>query len=79
VVKTSVTFWKDFKERAWNTAWQAFLAVLVGAQPTTDWSGLRSIVISAIVAAGAALLSMAKSLVVRNRGVQNSASADKAV
>jgi hypothetical protein len=79
VVKTSLTFWKDFRERAWSTAWQAFLATLIGAQPTTDWSGIKSLAISAVVAAGAAVLSMGKSLVVRNRGVKDSASADKAV
>lgn len=79
VMKTVRVYWADFRERAWSTFWQAFLAVLVTTQPSTNWSGIKSVAISAIVAGGAALLSMAKSIVVRNRGVQNSASSSKTV
>lgn len=79
VVKTARVFWKDFQERAWSTFWQAGLVVLVAAQPTTDWSQLGKILAAAAVAGGAAVLSMAKSLIVRNRGVKNSASSSKNV
>lgn len=79
VVKTAKVFWKDFRERAWSTFWQAFVAALIAAQPTTDWSQLGKILGAAAVAGVAALLSMTKSIVVRNRGVQNSASASKNV
>ena len=79
VVKTARVFWRDFRERAWSTFWQAFVAVLAMAQPTTDWSQLGKVLAAAAVAGAAALLSMAKSIVVRNRGVKNSASASKNV
>lgn len=79
VVKTARVFWKDFRERAWSTFWQAFMAVLAGAQATTDWSQLGKILAAAVAAGIAALLSMAKSIIVRNRGVKNSASSSKNV
>lgn len=79
VVKTASVYWKDFRERAWSTFWQAFIASLALAQPTTDWSQLGKILAAAAVAGIAALLSMAKSLIVRNRGVKNSASSSKNV
>jgi hypothetical protein len=79
VVKTARVFWKDFRERAWSTFWQAFVAVLALAHPTTDWSELGKILAAAVAAGIAALLSMAKSIVVRNRGVKNSASSSKNV
>jgi hypothetical protein len=79
VVKTARVFWRDFRERAWSTFWQAFVSTLALAHPTTDWSELTKILAAAIAAALAALLSMAKSLIVRNRGVKNSASSSKKV
>lgn len=79
VVKTAGVFWSDFRERAWSTFWQAFLAVLFVSQPTMDWTTMKSLVISAAVAGGAAVLSMAKSLIVRNKGIKNSASASNNV
>lgn len=79
VVKTARVFWKDFRERAWSTFWQAGLATLAASQPIGDWSDLRKLLTASAVAGGAALLSMAKSLIVRNRGVRNSASASKNV
>lgn len=79
VVKTAKTFWKDFRERAWSTFWQAFVATLAVAHPTTDWSELTKILLAGLAAGVAALLSMIKSIVVRNRGVKNSASSSKNV
>jgi len=78
-VKTAKVFWADFSERAWSTFWQAFVSTLAVAHPTTDWSELSRLGVAAAVAGGASLLSMAKSIWVRNRGVQNSASASKKV
>lgn len=79
VVKTARVFWKDFRERAWSTFWQAFVSTLALAHPTTNWGELTKILFAALAAAVAALLSMAKSIVVRNRGVKNSASSSKNV
>lgn len=79
VLKTTRTFWRDFTERAWSTFWQAFVSALALAQPTTDWSQLGKILAAAGVAGLAALFSMAKSLIVRKRGVTNSASSNKRV
>lgn len=79
VVKTANVFWHDFRERALSTFWQGALPVLVAAQPTTDWSVLKSVLIAAAVGGAGAVLSMAKSLYVRRRGVKNSASASKIV
>lgn len=79
VVKTARVFWKDFRERAWSTFWQAFVSTLVLAYPTTNLSTLGNVLAAAVVAGLAALLSMAKSIVVRNRGVKNSASSSKNV
>jgi hypothetical protein len=79
VVKTARVFWKDFRERAWSTFWQAFVASLAGAHATTNWSELGKILVAGVVAGIAAMLSMAKSIVVRNRGVKNSASSSKSV
>lgn len=79
VVKTAKVFWSDFRERAFSTFWQAALPVLAGSQPTTDWSALKSIGVAAAVGGGGAVLSMAKSLIVRRRGIKNSASASKNV
>lgn len=79
VVKTAGVFWSDFRERAWSTFWQTFLSTLAISNPTTDWGTTKAIVVSAIFAGGAAVLSMAKALVVRNKGIKNSASASKNV
>lgn len=79
IVKTAKVFWSDFRERAWSTFWQSFVAVLAVAHPTTDWSELGKIGAAAIAAGLASLLSMGKSIVVRNRGIENSASASKNV
>lgn len=79
VVKTAGVFWKDFRERALSTFWQGFVAVFVLAQPTTSWSAGKAILISALMGGAAAVLSMAKSLIVRQRGVSNSASSSSAV
>jgi hypothetical protein len=77
--KSAKTFWKDFRERAISTFWQGMVSVLIVAAPTTDWSTLRTTAAAAVVAGGMALFSMAKSLVVRRRGVLNSASTDSSV
>lgn len=74
VVKTAVIFWKDFSERAFSTFWQGAVPVLVAAPPTTDWSTMKTLGWAAVIGGGAAVLSMFKSLLVRRRGVQNSAS-----
>jgi hypothetical protein len=79
VVKTAKVFWSDFRERAWATFWQAFVSTLAIAHPTTDWSELGKILAAGAVAGVAALLSMAKSIWARNRGIKNSASASKNV
>ena len=79
VVKTGRVFWKDFRERAWSTFWQAFVATFLLTQPTTDWDQLNKVLAAAVTAGISALLSMAKSLIVRNRGVKNSASSSKNV
>lgn len=78
-VKSANTFWKDFRERAVSTFWQGMVSVLIVAAPTTNWSTLRTIGASAIAAGVASLFSMGKSLVVRNRGKLNSASANSSV
>lgn len=79
LIKSSKQFWKDFRERAVNTFWQGAVPVLIAAPPTTDWSVLKSVTVAACVGGVGAVLSMAKSLIFRNRGVQNSASANRAV
>lgn len=76
VVKTGIIFWKDLRERAFSTFWQGAVPILVAAPPTTDWSTLKTVGWAATVGGGAAILSLVKSLVVRRRGVQNSASAN---
>lgn len=73
-VKTAQQYWKDFRERALRTAWQTFVAAVVAAQPVTDWSGAKAVLLSAAMAVGASVLSMVTSLFARNRGVKNSAS-----
>lgn len=78
-VKTARQFWKDFRERAIRTAWQTFAAAIVAAQPATDWSGAESVLLSAAMGVGAALLSMVTSLFARNKGVKNSASTSSKV
>jgi hypothetical protein len=79
VVKTAKVFWADFRERAWATFWQAFVSTLAISHATTDWSELGKILIAAAGAGAAALLSMAKSIWARNKGVKNSASISKSV
>lgn len=78
-VKTARQYWKDFRERAFSTFWQTFVGVVIATQPATDWNGVRSVLISALVAAIASVLSMVKSIIVRNRGVKNSASSSTKV
>lgn len=78
-VKTAKQYWKDFRERALSTFWQAAIPILVAAPPATDWSGLKTVGWAVAVGAGGAVLSMAKSIVVRNRGVKNSASSSTKV
>jgi hypothetical protein len=78
-VKTVKQFWKDFYERAGSTFWQAAVPVLVAAPATTNWSALKIVGAAAFTAGCGALLSMAKSLIVRRRGIENSASASKSV
>lgn len=77
--KTARQFWKDVRERALSTFWQGAVPILVAAPPATDWSGAKTIAWAAIVGGGGAILSMAKSLIVRNRGVKNSASSSTKV
>lgn len=79
MVKTARVFWGDLRERAVSTFWQAFLASLLMAQPASDWSQPNKVVAAGLVAGLAAVLSMAKSIVVRNRGIKNSASSSKNV
>lgn len=79
VVKTAKTFWTDFSERAVNTFWQGAVPILLAAPPTTDWSTIKTVGAAAFVGGCGAVLSMAKSLVMRRRGVENSASAAKSV
>jgi hypothetical protein len=79
VVKTARVFRADFRERAVSTFWQTFVATMAMAQPTTNWSELERIFASSMAAGLAAVLSMAKSTIVRNRGIKNSASSSKNV
>lgn len=79
VVKTARTFWKDFRERAWSTFWQAFVSTLALAHPTTDRSEIWKVLAAGAVAGMASLLAMAKAIIVRNRGIKNSASSTKVV
>lgn len=78
-VKTAQQFWKDLTERALNTFWQGALPIVVAAAPATNWSEVKVIGWAAIVGGSGAVLSAAKSLWSRNRGVKNSASADSKV
>lgn len=78
-VKSSKQFWKDFRERAFATFWQGAGPILVAAQPSTDWSEVKIVSWAAIVGGVGAVLSMGKSLLFRNRGIKNSASASKKV
>lgn len=79
LVKSKAAFVRDVTERVGNTFWQGALGVLVLSQPTTNWSELRSIGYAAIGGGIAAVGSLVKSYLVRNRGVKNSASASKSV
>jgi hypothetical protein len=78
-IKTAKQYWKDFRERALSTFWQAAVPILVAAPPATNWGGLQTVGWAAAVGGGAAVLSMVKSTYVRNRGVKNSASSNSAV
>ena len=78
-VKSDKQFWKDFKERAFSTFWQGAGPILVAAQPTTNWSEVKIIGWAALVGGVGAVLSMGKSVIVRNRGIKNSASGSKKV
>jgi hypothetical protein len=78
-VKTAKQFWQDVRERALSTFWQGAVPVLVAAPPATDWSGAKTVGWAAIVGGGGAILSLAKSLYARNKGVKNSASLTKRV
>jgi hypothetical protein len=78
-VKTAKQYWKDFRERALSALWQGAVPILVAAPPATDWSAVKTVAWAAAVGGGAAVLSMAKSIVVRNRGVKNSASSSTKV
>lgn len=79
IVKTGKLFWKDFTERAVNTFWQGAAPSLAAIQLGTDWSVMKSVAFAAAVGGAGALLSMAKSLIVRDWGIVNSASATKSV
>lgn len=79
LVKSDNQFWNDFRERAIATFWQGAIPVLIVAQPTTDWSQIKVVIWAAIVGGGGAVLSMAKSLWARNRGIRNSASVSENV
>ena len=77
--KSAKQYWKDFRERAFSAFWQGATPVLIASQPTTDWSEVKIIAWAAFVGGVGAVFSMAKSMVVRNRGIKNSASANKSV
>lgn len=79
VIKTAKVYWSDFKERALSTFWQAAVPILVAAPPTLDWSAIKTVSWAAGVGGGGAILSMAKSIWARRRGINNSASSAKTV
>lgn len=55
--------WGDVVERAAWTALQAFLSAFAGSEALTNLDSLRSTLLAGAVAAGAALISLAKNIV----------------
>lgn len=79
ITRSNRNFNRDLVERALSTFWQGAAAVLIASNPTTNWSELRQIGAAAAIGGVASLLSVAKSNLVRYRGVENSASANNSV
>lgn len=72
--RTAQQYWKDFRERAFSTFWQAAVPILIAAPPATNWGDIKTVSWAVVVGGAAAILSMVKSIIVRNRGIKNSAS-----
>ena len=69
------TFYRQVLEAAawtWLETFPAILAAGIAAMPALEWSALQVVAVSAALSAGAAALSVVKSMIVRNLGTPDS-------